>query len=143
MSSFSFLFLFLFLIDATQLSLNNKRSSIFPQQQEEENACYKIQNAYERKFSKSISNTIDISSDLAKNTLDKTFAKLNHITQKSGNRPSIEDKSEFEASTHILESPSTYFFAHLDDFIRVCTEVTISWNLHSANANSFPHQDEC
>ena len=36
----------------------------------------------------------------------------------------IEDKSEFKASTHILESPSTYFFAYLDDFIRVCTEVT-------------------
>ena len=39
------------------------------------------------KFSKSMSNTIDISSNLAKTTLDKTFAKLNHITQKSGNRP--------------------------------------------------------
>ena len=33
------------------------------------------------KFSKSMSNTVDISSNLAKNTLDKTFAKLNHITQ--------------------------------------------------------------
>ena len=33
------------------------------------------------KFSKSMSKTVDISSNLAKNTLDKTFAKLNHITQ--------------------------------------------------------------
>ena len=43
-----FVQLLFFLIDTTQLSLNNKRSSIFPQQQEEENACYKIQNAYEQ-----------------------------------------------------------------------------------------------
>ena len=70
------------------------------------------------KFSKSMSNAIDISSNLAKNTLDKTFAKLNHITRVEIDRL-IEDKSEFKSSTHILESPSTYFFAHLDDFIRV------------------------
>ena len=43
-----FIFFKIFFIDTAQLSLNNKRSSIFRQQQEEENASYKIQNAYEQ-----------------------------------------------------------------------------------------------
>lgn len=32
-------------------------------------------------------NIIDVSPNPAKDTLDKTFAKLEHNTQKSGNRP--------------------------------------------------------